>query len=110
MKRSLLVPKRRSQLLLNSLMPKYSYRCSNCLITFETFHSIKKLLEDCDKCAVKEEKILGTLERIPSPILTIALKNNHGRLVKEYIRSTKEDVGEYKKELRSRELDVNDDK
>ena len=54
--------------------------------------------------------MLGTLERIPSPILTIASKNNHGRLVKEYIRNTKEDVGEYKKELRNRELDVNDDK
>ena len=91
-------------------MPKYSYRCSSCLITFETFHSIKKLLEDCDKCSAKEDKVLGTLERIPSPILTIASKNNHGRLVKEYIRNTKEDVGEYKKELRNRELDVNDDK
>tara|TARA_R110002020_G_scaffold1678_3_gene7645 strand:- start:858 stop:1100 length:243 start_codon:yes stop_codon:yes gene_type:complete len=79
------------------------------LITFETFHSIKKLLEDCDKCAASEDKILGTLERIPSPILTIASKNNHGQLVKEYIRNTKEDVGEYKRELRSRELDVNND-
>jgi len=54
--------------------------------------------------------VLGTLERIPSPIHTISAKNNHGRLVKEYIRNTKEDVGEYKKELRNRELDVNDDK
>ena len=80
------------------------------MITFETFHSIKKLLEDCDKCSTKEDKVLGTLERIPSPILTISSKNNHGRLVKEYIRNTKEDVGEYKKELRNRELDVNDDK
>jgi len=39
---------------------------------------------------------------VPSQILTITSKSGDGKLVRDYIKDTKEDVKEYKKELASK--------
>ncbi len=81
-------------------MPKYSYKCTNCPEVREEFHSIKIVLTDCDRCIVGG--VSGSLQRIPGQILAITSKSSDGKLVKDYIKDTKEDVKEYKKELASK--------
>ena len=81
-------------------VPKYLYKCTNCPKVREEFHSIKILLTDCDDCITNG--VSGSLHRVPSQILTIASKSNDGKLVRDYIKDTKENVKEYKKELVSK--------
>lgn len=73
------------------------YKCATCTETREEFHSIKITLTDCNICIANN--ISGSLQRVPSQILAITSKSSDGRLVRDYIRDTKEDVKEYKKEL-----------
>jgi len=81
-------------------VPKYSYKCTNCPTVREEFHSIKITLTDCDDCITTG--ISGSLQRVPGQILAITSKNNDGKLVRDYIKDTKEDVKEYKKRLASK--------
>ncbi len=81
-------------------MPKYLYKCTNCPEVREEFHSIKITLTDCGACVANN--ISGSLQRVPSQILAITSKNNDGKLVRDYIKDTKEDVKEYKKRLASK--------
>ena len=82
-------------------MPKYTYKCRECEYTFDTFHSIRTILEDCEKCE-KEGGTLGSLERIPGSILGFKNKNRDGEIVKEHIKDTKEEIERYKQELRTK--------
>jgi len=84
-------------------LPKYTYRCGRCDDFFETFHSIKTLLTDCERCA-ELHALTGSLERIPGSILGFKNKNIHGEIVKEHIRDTKEEVKRYKQQLRTRSI------
>ncbi|MAF24255.1 FmdB family transcriptional regulator [bacterium] len=81
-------------------MPKYTYKCNNCLQFCEKFHSIKIKLTDCELC-----KTDCSLERIPCNTVSIRFKSSDGELVKEYIKETKQQVKEYKKELKTEEAD-----
>jgi predicted nucleic acid-binding Zn ribbon protein len=81
-------------------VPKYLYKCTNCPEVREEFHSIKITLIDCGGCITSG--VSGSLQRVPSQILTITSKSGDGKLVRDYIKDTKEDVKQYKKELASK--------
>ena len=81
-------------------MPKYVYKCNNCEVVFEKFHSIKTVLQDCEKC-LTEYKMSGSLERVPSQVLIVSHGSKDGKIVRQYIKDTKEDIKTFKDELRS---------
>ena len=81
-------------------MPKYVYKCNNCEDVFEKFHSIKTVLQDCEKC-LTEYKMSGSLERVPSQVLIVSHGSKDGKIVRQYIKATKEDIKTFKDELRS---------
>jgi hypothetical protein len=61
------------------------------------------VLKDCKNCATQ-----GCLERIPSMILGVTNKTKDGQVVDEFIKSTKQEVQEYKEQLRDREASQDD--
>jgi peptide subunit release factor 1 (eRF1) len=77
-------------------VPKYTYKCKNCLYEFEVRHGIKERLYDCENCNNSE-----TLERIPQ--LTNIIRTNQvgkqkvGSVVKEFIEENKEILKQEKK-------------
>ena len=81
-------------------MPRYTYHCEECEVVFQTVHSIKEKLTDCEECKIKD-----TLKRIPSMPLILNkkeadLKREVGDHVKEYIENAKEDLKQEKQDLR----------
>ena len=82
-------------------MPRYIYKCQNCEVVFQTIHSIKEKLKDCEACEEED-----TLVRIPSMPMVLTKKEDKqkrqvGSLVKEYIENVKEDLKDEKRELSS---------
>ena len=82
-------------------MPRYVYRCEKCENTFQTNHSIKEKLTDCEQCKSKE-----TLKRIPSMPLIFTKKGAQkkekvGNLVKKHIEETMEDLKQEKETLQN---------
>ena len=85
-------------------MPRYTYRCESCEVVFETVHSIKEKLKDCEECEPE-----GTLRRVPSMPLILSKKEGVqkrkvGAHVKEYIEDAKEDLKQEKQELLKKSL------
>lgn len=80
-------------------MPRYSYKCKECEHVFDVDHGMLIKLKNCDECDTED-----SLFRIPSS--TYSTKNKQqseektGELVKEFIRSTKKDIGEDKKSFK----------
>ena len=81
-------------------MPKYVYACEECGLTYETFHSIKEKLTDCEEC-----KSEGTLKRVPSMPFVFSQKKTAGKLVDKHIEETKKDVEAEKKRLKKVEYE-----
>lgn len=54
------------------------------------------------------QEVFGSLERIPSSILGITNKSRDGQVVDEFIKTTKDEIQQYKKELRGKEIENND--
>ena len=82
-------------------MPRYTYKCEECGVTFQKAHSIKEKLSDCEECNTE-----GVLKRIPSiPLILTKNQNNEklkvGSLVKEYIEDAKEELKNDKREMSS---------
>ena len=82
-------------------MPRYVYRCEKCENVFQTVHSIKEKLTDCEECKTKE-----TLKRVPSIPLVLTRKEKKqkekvGTLVKKYIEDAKEDLKQEKEVLQN---------
>ena len=82
-------------------MRRYIYKCEECDIIFQTIHSIKEKLTDCEECDT-----VGVLKRIPSIPLVLSSKQGEekrqvGSLVKEYIENVKEDLKDEKEDLSS---------
>ena len=78
-------------------MPRYSYVCTNCENKIEAFHSADERLSFCDKCSH------DTLKKILFPVNTIKTTvqdNKVGSVVKQKIEEFREDVKNYKKELK----------
>jgi|TARA_R110000765_G_scaffold275135_1_gene373492 hypothetical protein len=86
-------------------MPKYIYQCSGCGETFEVIHSFKETIETCsqiNECCECEPQ--SKVLRIPQHINFVS-KHEHkervGQVVDEYIKTTKEEVRSYKKEMKN---------
>ena len=78
-------------------MPRYSYVCTNCENQVEAFHSSDERLSICEKCNQE------SLKKVLFPVNTIkpAIQDNKvGSIVKQKIDEFREDVKNYKKELR----------
>tara|TARA_Y100000034_G_C6691637_1_gene304559 strand:+ start:345 stop:590 length:246 start_codon:yes stop_codon:yes gene_type:complete len=76
-------------------MPKYVYACEECGLTYETFHSIKEKLTDCEEC-----KSEGTLKRVPSMPFVFSGEQRAGKLVDKHIEETRKEIEEEKENLR----------
>tara|TARA_R100000008_G_C3505749_1_gene126100 strand:+ start:196 stop:456 length:261 start_codon:yes stop_codon:yes gene_type:complete len=80
-------------------MPKYFYKCleEECQYVFETVHSMKKKLTECDQCS-------GSVERIPLNEVNVAKPPNAsptktGSVVKKNIEEFRKALKEEKKRL-----------
>ena len=83
-------------------MPRYTYKCENCQVTFQIIHSIEEKLTDCEEC-----ETAAALQRIPSIPMVLVKKQETGKrqvgsLVKEYIEDAKGDLDQEKRELNNR--------
>ena len=85
-------------------MPKYIYRCIACDQIYEIVHGFNEAVESCGQ--INDESrcdIESPLERIPQSInyaKKIERKPQAGQVVNEFIKNTKKDIREYKKEMK----------
>lgn len=83
-------------------MPTYIYKCGKCEEVFEYFHSHKVKMTTCEACGSEAlTKLLNTPINIAKHMSD--KKASPGKIVKETIKETKEEVEREKKRLRSRE-------
>ena len=82
-------------------MPRYTYKCRECEVQFDTSHSIHHKLEDCEEC-----KSTGSLFRIITSFKTSGLdslssikKDKPGKIVNQFINDTKRELDEYKNNI-----------
>tara|TARA_Y100000593_G_scaffold92944_1_gene186122 strand:- start:361 stop:606 length:246 start_codon:yes stop_codon:yes gene_type:complete len=78
-------------------MPRYDYKCSECLSVFTARHSIKDTVDECKHCGSE-----NTVEKIPTSFLTIK-KETAGKVVKSHIEEFKQDLRQEKKDLQNQE-------
>lgn len=90
-------------------MPRYTYQCSNCDIVYETVHSMKECLTDCNICEEQE-----TLVRIPAIAyistgadLTDPSGRKVGALVQQHIQEAKQELKDDKAKLRVEDFKEN---
>ena len=85
-------------------MPKYIYKCADCDMEFEIWHSIKEKMTDCLECGV-----VDSLIRVPSKFTTTIQKTHNkqkvGDVVKSSIEGFKRDLKDEKKRLRAQEYE-----
>tara|TARA_Y100000296_G_C5110130_1_gene224714 strand:+ start:267 stop:512 length:246 start_codon:yes stop_codon:yes gene_type:complete len=78
-------------------MPRYEYKCSECLGVFTARHSIKETISECKECGSP-----GTIKKIPTSFLTIK-KEETGKIVKNHIEEAKQDLRQEKRNLQAQE-------
>ena len=86
-------------------MPTYVYKCSDCGFIFESNHSIKEKLRDCQSC-----NIVDSLKRLPSSFSVKKATESAGTakagdLTKEKINEFKQELKDQKKKLKSQEYE-----
>ena len=78
-------------------MPKYTYCCKSCDETFEQYHSMKTVLEDCHLCGSPD-----SLVKIPSIIRVVGNGNNidsarkPGSIVQQHIEEARKEIKQEK--------------
>ena len=81
-------------------MPRYSYKCLHCEATFQTFHGMNEVAEQCDVCGCDDPK---KLKRVYDKI-NVKVKQNKqitaGERVKEFIETSREVLEQQKEEAR----------
>ena len=84
-------------------MPRYSYKCVECEVVFDIFHSMSEELEThhCEVCESERE-----VKKIPTSFFSFE-KSSTGKVVKEHIRGAKEDLKEQRKEAIKDYVDSN---
>ena len=75
-------------------MPRYTYRCNECMGVFTAFHSMKEKLSECEECGVAD-----LLERVPVSFSTHVKEKAAGKIVKSFIDDAREEVKEEKKKM-----------
>ncbi len=77
------------------------YGCTSCGLEMELSHSMEEEAEDCPICKAK-----GALEKIPVMFTSKYFKevklSKPGSLVNEFIKDSKEDLKEYKRDLKGK--------
>ena len=76
-------------------MPRYVYKCSKCGGSFITVHGIMEDQDFCELCY--ESSCIGRIPQMPTVKI---VKEEAGKLVREYIEDTKKDLKEEKKRLK----------
>ena len=79
-------------------MPRYIYKCRECGDSFMTVHGIT---EDQDHCEICYES--GSVFRIPQMPRVKIVKEEAGKIVKEFIEDSRQALKEEKKRLLSEE-------
>ena len=80
-------------------MPRYSYVCTNCENQVEAFHSADERLSICEKCEQETlKKVLYQVNTIKS--VSTETKAKAGSLVKQTIQEMKEEIKDYRKQLK----------
>ena len=84
-------------------MPKYVYQCLECEQTFEVTHSFEERFDTCSQINEHSQCTASAkLERIPQHINFVKKKEKKmqvGQIVDDFIKNTKEEIKEYKKEM-----------
>ena len=78
-------------------MPRYEYKCSECLGTFTVRHSIKETISKCEECESE-----GTIKKIPTSFMSVK-PQSVGKIVKNHIEEIKQDLRQEKKDLKNQE-------
>ena len=78
-------------------MPRYEYKCDECLNVFVARHSMKEKLTECKECGSKD-----TVQKIPSSFLSVK-KQKVGNIVKQHIEESKQDLKQEKTSLQNQE-------
>ena len=81
-------------------MPRYTYCCEECGITFQKAHSIKEKLTDCEECNTE-----GCLKRGPSMAFVFSNTGRPGKVVKDHIETAKQELQEEKQAIREEEYE-----
>ncbi len=86
-------------------MPKYRYICDNCQNDFFKYHSISKILEDCQFC-----NEVGTLKKVPTAfrLLNDEKNNKTGQIVKNSIEEFRQDLKDEKERLKKDEWNTDE--
>ena len=82
-------------------MPFYCYKCSFCGEIQEKYHSIKIILEDCEKCNSKKSliRIPPTEFNLLNELKEQKKQNRVGDITKEFIEQAREELKEQKKDI-----------
>ena len=75
-------------------MPRYKYYCDICLETYETWHGIDEVLQECEKCTAKD-----SLTRVPSFIMDnkkIVETKKVGDVTNEFIEKNRDELNRLK--------------
>lgn len=88
-------------------MPKYSYKCTKCENIITAFHSISKILVDCENC-----KSNNSLLRMPSNFsyrsTEVEQSYKVGDLVEKAIEDFRFDLEEDKKQINKEDWSPDD--
>jgi putative FmdB family regulatory protein len=85
-------------------VPRYKYKCGNCAVELEIFHTLKEEVTDCTECEAK-----NTLERtLSKPFISKnkkKKKNDIGDITKKFIEENREVLAKQKEETKNRTYD-----
>ena len=82
-------------------MPTYCYQCNFCGKDFEVRHSMSFDKQQCIYCKSTD---IFKVPALSKPIQTTSSKPRTGRVVDDYIESTKKEIRKEKQKLKNREL------
>jgi len=75
-------------------LPKYTYKCINCQISFDCYHSAKDVKTNCNDCG-------ESLKRVPGKFSSFKV-SDAGKVVKKSIKEFQEDLNNQKKEIQNK--------
>lgn len=80
-------------------MPTYQYKCKDCEVLFDAFHSVMGSCSECKECNGVNVQKIPSVGNIITKIETVK-ERKVGDLVEEYIENVKKEISEAKKEAR----------
>lgn len=81
-------------------MPKYTYYCNKCKISYIMNHSLNEIHDVCNSCG--SDKCLNKIPAMFNYSKKLEKENVAGALVKETIEDSKRDIEEAKQNLKNR--------